>query len=204
MQGKDIIKNAGTSWAVVQRHAWVRKENKSSGKVARSSCESVSLVNTKYYRSTDIIRDNLDPDIFREASSAERSKGFLTINSDGHYRVVSSGDFIGEWDDLSTKWAVAEAVEEENNRLQRERLEKRERAEASLKASVPDIDANINRAITKLLGAETKRDVYVSVSGEWSADFADYLPQISGRVQLQLSDFQRLLEVVYEAQDALA
>lgn len=206
MQGKDIIKHdtKHTNWAVVQRHAWVRKENKSSGNVDRSSCESVKLVSTKYYRSTDSVRDVFDTAVFREAGSGERSKGFLTINNDGHYRVVSSGDFIGLWDELTVNWDIKEKTRAESQRIELERREKRDRAEASLRASVPDIEANLKRAISNLLGATTQHDIYINVNGDWDADMVEYTPRISGRVQLQLEDFQRLLETVYEAQDALA
>lgn len=206
MQGKDIIKHdtKHTNWAVVQRHAWVRKENKSSGNVDRSSCEPVKLVSTKYYRSTDSVRDVFDTDVFREAGSGERSKGFLTINNDGHYRVVSSGDFIGLWEELTVNWDIKEKTRAESQRIELERREKRDRAEASLRASVPDIEANLKRAISNLLGATTQHDIYINVNGDWDADMVEYTPRISGRVQLQLEDFQRLLETVYEAQDALA
>ena len=206
MQGKDIIKHdtRHTKWAVVQRHAWVRKENKSSGRVARSSCEPVKLVSTKYYMSTDHVRDNIDQAVFREASSSDRAKGFLTVTDAGLYRVVSSADFIGLWDELETSWNVSETLEAEAKRVQQEQALKRERAEASLRASVTDIEANLKRAISNLLGATTHHDIYLNVTGDWDAEMKEYTPRLAGRVQLQLEDFQRLLEVVYEAQDALA
>lgn len=206
MQGKDIIKHdtTHTNWAVVQRHAWVRKENKSNGNVDRSHCEPVKLVSTEYYRNSDSVRDTLDTGVFQKAEAGNRSKGFLTINNDGHYRVVPAGDFIGLWDELTVNWAIKEKTREESQRIELERREKRDRAEASLRASVPDIEANLKRAISNLLGATTPQDIYISVNGDWDAEMTEYTPRISGRVQLQLEDFQRLLETVYEAQDALA
>lgn len=206
MQGKDIIKHdtTHTNWAVVQRHAWVRKENKSNGNVDRSSCEPVKLVSTEYYRNSDSVRDTLDTGVFQKAEAGNRSKGFLTVNNDGHYRVVPAGDFIGLWDELTVNWAIKEKTREESQRIELERREKRDRAEASLRASVPDIEANLKRAISNLLGATTPQDIYISVNGDWDAEMTEYTPRISGRVQLQLEDFQRLLETVYEAQDALA
>lgn len=205
MLAKDIIKHSNASWAVIGRTSYVDKRSRTSGNVHRSSCEKVELVDTKYYNRSNRLSD--DPSSFTVASSAEKSKGFLVSYPTATsmvYRVVPSADFIGLWAEMETIWSVKEA---EANKAEAERERKRniERlATQSLEDNREEVERSAKQATERLLGADTKVEMYVNVTGEWNEDFTDYKPRLGGRVTLSFSDYQRLLEKVFEAQDALA
>jgi hypothetical protein len=204
MQAKDILKDPTTSWAVVGRTSYVDKRSKSTGNVSRSSCDKVTLVNTKYYNKSHRLSD--DATSFVEASSSERAKGFLVAvpASDGsnYYRVVPSSDFIGVWDDLETTWTSreSEALRIQGERERMARIQKL--ATQSLDDTLEDVRVNTVTASRKLLGTEP--EIYLNVTGDWNADNTEYNARLGGRVTIQFTDYQRLLEKVFEAQDALA
>lgn len=204
MKATDITKQAtGTKWAVVSRTAWVRKENKASGKVARNQCDQVIIVGSGMYKRTHYISTINDPDAFKVAPTAERSKGFLTYDG-AVYRVVPSSDFIGLWSEKELVWSVQE--QEEANRVKQNQSKAliREEAEATLKNSIPDIEENLRLAVTKLLVNPKGFEVRAMVNGDWNEDSTQYSAYLAGNVTMTISDFQRLLEKIYEAQDALA
>lgn len=215
MQSKDILKSnaTGVRWAVT-KSGWVSKSDKASGKVDRRYCTPVVIVDPAnqynvaqgYVLGSDgnYLRDS-SGDLVREwtiAPTGERSKGFLVEDGGGNRWVVKSSDFIGLWDDKEKEWSVAEQENEkaEQERARRQALQTGE--DARIKAVNEAIEHDIVRSLADLLeGAPVT--VSLGVEGKWNDDYTTYRATTTGRVTINVDDFQRLLEAVYEAREAV-
>ena len=203
MLSKDILKNPKTEYAVVNQRYYIHKTDRSPDTAGREKSIKVTLASEKYYVNTRQVNDHLDPHYYREAPASERNKGFLTIDDKGHSRVIPAKDLIGRWAPLEVKWNLREQEQETKEAESRRRSLIREKAEATVREGLTDLEANVRSSTQKLLGIGTPVDIRLSVGGDWNETFTDYTPHVNGSVALSVEQFQRLLEKVYEAQDAL-
>ena len=215
MQSKDIIKSnaPGVLWAIA-KGGWVSKSDKAIGKVDRRYCTPVSIIDpgNQYNLSQTYVLGNdgsylrdSSGDLVREwtvAPSGERSKGFLVEDGAGNRWVVKSSDFVGLWSDKEKEWSAKEQEneKEEQERARRQALQTGE--DARIRAVNESIEKDIVRSLTDLLeGAPVS--VSLGVEGKWNDDYTSYRATTSGRVTINVDDFQRLLEAVYEAREGV-
>jgi len=215
MQAKDILKSnaPGAVWAVTNS-GWVRKSDKAIGRVQRQQCTPVKIIDPSnqyglspayVYEDTVIKRDALGNYVteWRVAPAEERSKGFLVEDGGGNRWVVKSADFIALWSEKEKEWSEKEREheKEEQERVRRNTLQLQE--DARIKAVNESIEKDIVRSLADLLGGGAPVTVNLGVEGKWNTDYTAYRATTSGRVTINVDDFQRLLEAVYEAREGV-
>jgi hypothetical protein len=207
MQSKDILRNntATTTWAIA--NSWMSKEAKSDPArlTSRSQCAEVRLVDTaNFYYLRQIHNHDTGLAEWKVAPTAERTKGWLVERvSDGNRWVIKSADILGIWAELDGAWtaqessrANAQAEEERRNTLRRGE-------DARVIANNERIEVSLASSLKALLGEATAVSVNLGVEGKWNDTFTEYRAKTSGRVTVDVRDFQRLLEAVYEAREAV-
>lgn len=218
MQSSVIVRQPiGTEWAIIP--SWSQGRTKREDSI--ENCDravKVRLVNFKhYYRNANT---SLDSTRFSETN--ERSYGFLVsfINNSGEtsYAVIPPQHFIADWKSYDAYWTP----ERERRRIAREQQE-RERAEyaekqqrrwdiekerkANHEVESQKLAQSITESVQVLLGSRGAMGISVNprVEGEWrnlDTDNETYVVTKSGSVSIEMSLFQRLLEMVMDAKDA--
>jgi hypothetical protein len=205
MQSKDILKSntPTTTWAVT-KGGWVSKSDKSSGKVSKRYCTPVTIIDPEnQYYVTQVYSATSDQREWAVAPSSERTKGFLVEDGAQNRWVVKSADFIGLWADKEKEWSAQESEAEkvEQERQRRHKLQSGE--DARIKAVNESIERDLTRSLSDLLTGARGIMVSLGVEGIWNEDYTAYQAKTSGRVTIDVKDFQRLLEAVYEAREAV-
>jgi hypothetical protein len=213
MIASEIRKKAATAFAVVGNYN-VRQKSIQAKSVDRRHTDKVTVVDSvNYYEVDDWVSVSDNPSAFKQAEAGQKGgKGFLVRDENSKYRVVRASMFIATYDEMETVWAGAEA-QAAQERAVREQTEKvKNDAVATIQSQVEAVRVSIQRTLNSILPTNEANSVTVSAvaSGDWTHDRNDptatpvYEAYLSGNVTIPISVFQRLLETVLEAQDALA
>jgi hypothetical protein len=213
MIAKDIIQNAGVTFAVVKTNYRVSAKAIAAQSVMRHHSDEVTLVNTDYYDVDGWNSNSLDKDSFTKSPAGQKGgKGFLVVDENNRYSVRRAGAFVAVYSDMESLWADQEA-KAQNERAQALVLEEiRRDAHATVQGQADALKESTQRVLKSLLPAKEFEEVsvYTSVDGDWTHDRSDmnakpvYTTKVGGNVSIPINTFQRLLEVILEAQDALA
>lgn len=213
MIAKDIIANAGVPFAVIKSNYRVSAKAIAAQSVLRHHTDQVTLVNTDYYDLDGWNSNSLDPDSFTKSPAGQKGgKGFLVVDDQNRYSVRRAGAFVGLYAGMELGWASQEA-EVARERAQSAVLDQiRRDAHATVQGQAEALKESTQRVLKTLLPAAEFEaiTVYTTVDGDWAHDRSDmnakpvYTTKVSGDVRIPINTFQRLLEVILEAQDALA
>jgi hypothetical protein len=207
MQSKDIIRlnGATTTWAIA--NSWMSKEAKSDPArlTSRGQCAEVRIVDTaNFYYLRQIHNHDTGVAEWKVAPTAERSKGWLIERvEDGTRWVVKSNDILAPWADLDAVWLKQEASRADEQAEQERRNALRRAEDLRVSAINDRLEASLPTALQRLLGEATPVVVSLNVDGTWNDDYSQYRAKTGGRVTIDVRDFQRLLEAVYEAREAV-
>jgi hypothetical protein len=153
----------------------------------------------------DITDQNPIDSVFPSATTADgtvKYKGFLV--TDGFsYWVCSAKNFVGIYSELDSVWVAHETQREAEEERRKRENDIVSAVRPQLEARAQDTKESLTKSIIELLGKEPL-SVSVYGDGDWDKDRTVYTPRIGGSVQLSVQDFQRLLEVIYEAREAVA
>jgi len=203
MKSADILKDPTIEWAVVNPSRSAPRSDRKANDVPREKTLRVKLYDTRYYHKASYIRPEYDPLYHSLAPSTERSKGFLVKDStSGNMYILSASEFLGAWDVCVDEWD-AKALKKELEAAEASRRSAiRAEQDATIRATIPTIEANLKSSTAKILGPDVRVTAYLSHEGVWDTDFTKYTPKIVGNVTLTVADYQRLLEKLYEAREA--
>jgi hypothetical protein len=213
MLAKDIIKDAKASWAIANPNYNYSSTLIKSRRINRSSVVKVKLVDTDYYDLNGVWNWQDFPDNFKKAPAGQKgSKGFLVVSEDNSkYIVVSAKNFIDTYGEMEAYWSVQEKVEAQEKERQGRMSEVRDAALGTARANADSLKESAVKSLMSVLKTvDSSTSVNVRADGEWArnedgtVDETRFNARTFGTVELSLRDFQRLMEKLYEAQDALA
>jgi hypothetical protein len=207
MQSKDILRanSTHTTWAIAT--SWMSKEAKSDPArlTTRGQCAEVRLVDPgNFYYLRQVHNNNTGVAEWRVAPTTERTKGWLIERvSDGERWVVKSADILAPWGELDIAWTTQEASRANAQAEEERRNALRRGEDARVIANNERIEVSLASSLKALLGEATPVAVNLGIEGKWNDDYSQYHAKTSGRVTVDVRDFQRLLEAVYEAREAV-
>lgn len=192
-------RNAGVAWAVVGRGPKASREQKTTGNVPKAWCTKVVLVdNLRYVRTFSVLSFN-DRHRFIEAPAQERRNGFLVTDGAGYW-VCPSTDFVDSWEKLDAGWTEEKRLADAKEVKRLERSDAEELVKSTLRLDTESLVENLKRSTMALLGSSVYLTINVTPQVTWVEDTPT--GKISGTVMLRSEDYQRLLEKLYEAQEA--
>ena len=212
MLAKDIVREPNVSWAIANPSYNYNASAIKNRQIDRVRAIKVKLVSTDYYDMSGVWNWQDFPDSFRKAPSSQKGgKGFLVVAEESsRYLVVSAKQFIDTYPAMEAHWAHTEkaASDEQARRLRMNEV--REAALSTANANAEVVRENALKTLSSVLKTtDLSTTVNVRATGEWAKkedgtqDETVYNTTLNGMVELTIRDFQRLVEQLYEAREAL-
>ncbi len=188
----------GNEYAVLPSWTYNGKQARDLDRVRENDVIKATLISTDKY-SYDVSSRYNDTTRFRLAIKGERSVGVIVkaVDSNGteFYWTARLADILQEWSLISPQWEVRKLKEAEE-RKQRELQEQLEREYRNkVQAYVERSRDTVPVCVTELIGKRCGK-VHVTTSG--------YGMDTQAVVEINLADFETLVELAYQGKEAVA
>jgi hypothetical protein len=205
MQTKSILANADKEFCVVGHGRSVRLVDRTVSRMQRRYSAQIKLVNTDRYEKTHWWTNDIN-EISRfkvVTDPKERSYGYL-VTDGTTYKVAPANEFVALWSEMETHWSKAEAEE-----LLRKQQYEAERTQRDAVVKVADERAtkmkeNVEKSLAVLFGKDRASRISINTNVDTNIVDGKFVAVATGRVWMELSDLEGMIEMILEARDAVA
>lgn len=187
----------GTYYAVVPSWTYSNRGSRDVNTVRENDVVKAELVDKDKYEYEASHRKDSAND-FTKAQSGNRSVGVIVKATDNngkdYYWTSRLADIVAPYADLEPKWAQKKTLEQEQERIERERRERAEEIQRNMRKRVEVARNSVITSSKELLGE----------SCEVTVDTSGYGESTTAVVTMTLNEYERLIELAYEGKASVA